>query len=98
LLLTARLNKPGILLNPTAVSGEGTSCNCWIFTGGGLVAGGVSAIALGELNQTKPVKQNREGSKNLARMGKNLLTGIGLIKKSRQWDEKEINTSDQVNI
>jgi hypothetical protein len=25
-------------------------------------------------------------------MGKNLLTGIGLIKKSRQWDEKEINT------
>jgi hypothetical protein len=98
LLLTARLNKPGILLNPTAVSGEGTSCNCWIFTGGGLVAGGVSAIALGELNQTKPVKQNREGSKNLARMGKNLLTGIGLIKKLLQWDEKEINTSDRVNI
>ncbi|GBE96790.1 hypothetical protein NIES298_10400 [Microcystis aeruginosa NIES-298] len=31
-------------------------------------------------------------------MGKNLLTGIGLIKKSRQWDEKEINTSDRVNI
>jgi hypothetical protein len=64
LLLTARLNKPGILLNPTAVSGEGTSCNCWIFTGGGLVAGGFWAIALGGLNQTKLVKQNREGSKN----------------------------------
>ncbi|GBE73992.1 hypothetical protein myaer87_12190 [Microcystis aeruginosa NIES-87] len=62
------------------------------------MAGGVSAIALGELNQTKPVKQNREGSKNLARMGKNLLTGIGLIKKLLQWDEKEINTSDRVNI
>jgi len=25
-------------------------------------------------------------------MGKNLLTGIGLIKKLLQWDEKEINT------